>query len=59
MKKSKQEFMKMITGSTLKVTAKENMLFPDELNLQGDKTIAEIFNEEKKDHEEEDNKKEE
>ena len=51
--------MKMITGSTLKVTAKENMLFPDELNLQGDKTIAEIFNEEKKDHEEEDNKKEE
>lgn len=59
MKKSKQEFIKLITGSTLKVTAKENMLFPDELNLQGDKTIAEIFNEEKKDHEEEDNKKEE
>ena len=59
MKNSKKEIIKKITGSTLKVTAKENMLFPDELNLQGDKTIAEIFNEEKEDHEEEDNQKEE
>lgn len=36
-----------ITGSTLKVTAKENMLYPDELKLESTKTIAEIFNEEK------------
>jgi len=38
---------KRITGSTLKVTAKENVLYPDELKLESTKTIAEIFNEEK------------
>ena len=47
---------KRITGSTLKVTAKENMLYPDELKLESTKTIAEIFNEEK---EAEDNQKKE